>query len=72
MVLGLAGGPLVGAALGAGTSIIADSDTIKTKLFGKAGEDGKNDGSGLFSKEIMDKFHKYFQLLKPQYLFLFL
>ena len=60
MVLGLAGGPLLGAAIGAGGSILANSEVLKTKLFGKAGADGKRDGSGLISKTIMDKFHKYF------------
>ena len=60
MVLGLAGGPLIGAALGAGTSILAGSGTLKEKLFGKAGEDGKRDGTGIISKTIVDKFYKYF------------
>ena len=60
MVLGLAGGPLIGAALGAGGSIIARSGSLKEKLFGKSGEDGKNDDSGLISKTVMDSFHKYF------------
>lgn len=60
MVLGLAGGPLVGAAIGAGGSILASSGSLKEKLFGKSGADGKRDGSGIISKTIMDKFHKYF------------
>ena len=60
LVLGLAGGPLLGAAVGAGGSILASSDGLKAKLFGKAGEDGKNDGTGIISKTVMDKFHKYF------------
>lgn len=60
LVLGTVGGPLVGAAVGAGGSILASSDTLKTKLFGKAGKDGKNDGSGLISKTVMDSLNKYF------------
>lgn len=59
LVLGLAGGPLVGAALGAGGSLIASSDSLKDKLFGKAGEDGKRDG-GIVPKSIMNAYNKYF------------
>lgn len=60
MVLGIAGGPLLGAAVGAGGSILASSGGLREKLFGKAGEDGKNDGSGFISKSVMDTFNKYF------------
>lgn len=60
MILGLAGGPLLGAAIGAGSSIIASSSTLKNKLFGKAGSDGKRDGSGIISKSIVNAFNKYF------------
>lgn len=60
MVLGLAGGPLVGAAIGAGGSILANSDKLKEKLFGKIGDDGKRDGSGFISKSVMKAFNKYF------------
>lgn len=60
MILGIAGGPLLGAAVGAGGSIIASSDTLKNKLFGKAGEDGKRDGSGIISKSVINAFNKYF------------
>ena len=59
MVLGLAGGPIIGAAAGAATSIIRNSDTLKEKLFGKAGEDGKRDGSGIVSKTLVDAAQKY-------------
>lgn len=60
LVLGTVGGPLVGAAVGAGASVIAGSDKLKDNLFGKAGEDGKRDGSGVISKSIMDAYNKYF------------
>ena len=60
MILGIAGGPLLGAAVGAGGSIISNSDMLKEKLFGKAGSDGKRDGSGIVSKSIMDAYNKYF------------
>ena len=59
-LLGIAGGPILGAAVGAGGSILASSDTLKDKLFGKLGTDNKRDGSGIISKSIMDKFNKYF------------
>lgn len=59
MVLGLAGGPILGAAVGAGGTIISKSETLQTKLFGKIGKDGKRDGSGLISKTVMDAVHKY-------------
>ena len=59
LVLGLAGGPLVGAAVGAGGSILANSDMLKEKLFGKMGKDNKREG-GIVSKSIMDKVNKYF------------
>lgn len=60
LVLGTVGGPLLGAAVGAGGSILASSDNLKNKLFGKAGSDGKRDGSGIISKTAMDAFNKYF------------
>lgn len=59
-ILGLAGGPIVGAALGVGGSIIAKSDLLKDKLFGKIGEDGKRKGTGIISKTVIDKFNKTF------------
>ena len=59
MVLGLAGGPIVGAALGAGASIISKSGDLKEKLFGKVDENGKRDGSGFISKTIVNAAQKY-------------
>ena len=59
-LLGVVGGPLIGAAVGAGGTLLAGSNTLKEKLFGKVGEDGKRDGSGFISKTIMDKVRKYF------------
>lgn len=60
LVLGIAGGPLLGAAVGAGTSVISSSETLKTKLFGKMGADNKRDGNGVISKTVMDSVNKYF------------
>jgi len=59
LVLGLAGGPILGAAVGAAGTIVSKSDTLKDMLFGKAGEDGKRDGTGIVSKTIMDTVNKY-------------
>lgn len=59
LLFGLVGGPLVGAAVGAGTSIISSSDVLKEKLFGKLGDDGKRDGTGIVSKSIMNAVQKY-------------
>lgn len=60
LVLGVAGGPLLGAAVGAGTSVISSSETLKSKLFGKMGADNKRDGSGVINKTVVDTFNKYF------------
>lgn len=59
-LLGVAGGPILGAAVGAGGSILASSDTLKDKLFGKLDKDNKRDGSGIISKTVVDSFNKYF------------
>ena len=49
--------PLLGAMAGAGISILSNSETIKTALFGKKLDDGSRDG-GLVPKKIADYFKK--------------
>ena len=58
-LFGIVGGPLVGATIGAAGNILANSDSLKEKLFGPLGEDGKRQGGGLISKEIMNGINKY-------------
>ena len=63
-LLGLAGGPLLGAAVGAGLGILSKSDKLQTLLFGKevVDEEGNKsrDGSGLIKKDIVQNINKYF------------
>lgn len=63
-LLGLAGGPLLGAAVGSGLGLLSKSKTLQTFLFGKeiTNEDGtkERDGSGLISKNIVNNVNKYF------------
>ena len=58
-LFGVVGGPLVGAAVGAAGNIVANSDSLKDKLFGPLGEDNKRHGGGLIGKNIMDALNKY-------------
>ena len=58
MLLGLVGGPLAGAAIGAGASMISRSDFLKDKLFGKKDKYGDRQG-GIVSKTIVDSAKKY-------------
>ena len=63
LVTGMIGGPLLGAALGAGVSILKQSETAKTIFFGKMGEDGEREG-GLISANLQKNFKKYFPDMK--------
>lgn len=49
--------PLLGAAAGAGLSILSNSETLKTMVFGKEGANGEREG-GLLPKKFTDFFKK--------------
>ena len=59
LLFGLVGGPLLGAAVGAGSTLIAKSEKLQNMLFGKIGQDGERQNNGLISKSIQDTFKKY-------------
>lgn len=58
-ILGIAGGPILGAALGAGGMLISKSKTLQKVLFGEVGEDGEEKSRGLISRKIQDTVKKY-------------
>ena len=58
MLLGLVGGPLAGAAIGAGAALVHKSEFLQEKLFGAKGEDNKRQG-GIISKEVVNAVQKY-------------
>ena len=55
---GIIGGPILGAAIGSGISLIKNSDKVQEGLFGKKDENGEYSG-GLLSKELSNNIHKY-------------
>ena len=55
LLSGIVGGPLIGA----GTSIIQNSETAKKYLFGELEEDGETRKGGVISKKTQDTFKKY-------------
>ena len=57
MVTGLVGGPILGAAIGAGVSLVRHSDVVQKTLFGEK-VDGERQG-GLLSKELSNNIEKY-------------
>lgn len=57
MVTGLIGGPILGAAIGAGVSLVRHSDVVQKTLFGEK-VDGERQG-GLLSKELSNNIEKY-------------
>lgn len=64
VLFGLAGGPIVGAAIGAATALVTKSDALQKLLFGEKelDENGnvKGRAGGLFSKELSSNVQKYF------------
>ena len=59
LLLGVIGGPLLGGALGAGMTLVTKSKSVQRVLFGKMGDDGERDGSGIISKSIQDAAKRY-------------
>lgn len=57
LVTGLFGGPLLGAAAGAGIGIVKNSETAKKYLFGEMDENGNRKG-GLIPKSVIEFFNK--------------
>ena len=62
LVTGMIGGPMLGAAVGAGASLISDSEKAKSYLFGDL-VDGERQG-GVVSKKTIKAFSKYFPDMK--------
>ena len=59
LVTGAVGGPLLGAAIGAGVDIAAHSEKVKDWLFGELDEDGNRKGN-IISADIANNVKKYF------------
>ena len=59
LVTGLFGGPLLGAAAGAGIGLVKHSDLLQNVLFGEVGKDGQRTGKGLIPKSVTDFFKKH-------------
>lgn len=58
LITGLFGGPLIGAAAGAGYGLIKNSETVQKALFGEIGADGERQG-GFIGKETIKKFTEF-------------
>ena len=58
LITGMIGGPLLGAAAGAGIGLVKHSDTAKNFLFGEVGEDGERKG-GVIPKSVTNFFKKH-------------
>ena len=58
-MLGIVGGPLIGALLGSAAGVISSSDQLKDQLFGKKDSNGKRGGGKLFGNKIMGFINKY-------------
>lgn len=61
-IIGLIGGPLIGAALGGAMALSKNSEAFNEKLFGEIAQSGDEKGKrqgGLFSKELSQAIQKY-------------
>lgn len=58
LLTGMIGGPILGAAVGAGSSIVMNSQKTQDWLFGEKIADERQ--GGVISKEVIDAFGKYF------------
>ena len=59
LAFGLAGGPILGGAIGAGIGLLSKSEALQNLLFGKKLEDGSRD-KGILPKDITQNIDKYF------------
>lgn len=59
LAFGLAGGPILGGAIGAGIGLLSKSEALQDLLFGKKLEDGTRD-KGILPKDITQNIDKYF------------
>lgn len=59
LLTGAIGGPLVGAAVGAGISLLKNSEKFNQMLFGDVGEDGKRHGGIIKNEKISMAIQKY-------------
>ena len=58
-LLGIVGGPIIGALLGSTAGVVSSSNSLKDKLFGAKDESGKRNGGKLFGDKIMGAINKY-------------
>lgn len=58
LVTGAVGGPLLGAAIGAGTDLAIKSEGVKNWLFGEYDDDGRRKGN-IISKDLANNIEKY-------------
>lgn len=63
LITGMIGGPLLGAAVGAGVGMVKQSETLQETLFGERDANGNRKG-GIISRDIQDWFKKYFPSIK--------
>ena len=62
LLSGVIGGPLIGAGIGAATSLIKNSETVNKAIFGEDIEDEEGNVThkgGIISKKVQDTFKKY-------------
>ena len=67
LITGMVGGPLLGAAVGAGVGVVKNSQTVREALFGSEFIDEEGnviEKKGLISKKLQNNFKKYFPDMK--------